>query len=86
MLIALIVSLNALAVVAVLFWLSARRVVSQSARIVFLESAKHKFDTLTGFIQNTITNGGWLTIAHNGNMIPFGPLLDKMEPVSDKVQ
>ncbi len=86
MLIALILSINALAVVAILFWLSARRVVEQTAQITFLEQEKHKFDLLTGFIQNTITNGGWLTVMHNGNAVPFGPLLDKMEPASEKVQ
>ncbi len=85
MLIALILSLTALLALAALFWLSAQRLAQQTEQISFLQQEKARFDTLTTIIQNTVTNGGWLTVQHNGNMIPFGPLLDKMEPISERV-
>lgn len=79
MLIALIVSINLLCGISVLFWLCTRRNAVQAERITFLEQEKQKFDSLTSMIMGTVTNGGWLTVMHNGKQIPFGPLLDKME-------
>lgn len=85
MLLALIVALAVLCSLTALFWLAARRITTQADQIAFLLNEKAKFDTLTSIIQNTITTGGWLTVGHNGNQIPFGPLLDKMDSQSDKV-
>jgi hypothetical protein len=81
MFITLVIMSNLLILLIVLAWMALRRLRAQLVELQFLQGEKQKFDTLTTFISNTITNGGWLTVMHNGTPVPFGVLLDKMEPV-----
>jgi len=55
-------------------------------RIEFLQQEKSKYDMLSTLIQQTASKGGWIDIVHNGQVYPFGVLLDKLESATDKIQ
>ena len=55
-------------------------------QIAGLQEIKHQSDMLQTALTQTVACGGWLNVMHNGRIYPVGVLLDKLEPVSDKVQ
>ncbi len=65
---------------------SLREMVNQRRHIEYLTEEKSKFDQTMRLIQNIVKTGGWLEVQVNGQLYPFGVLVDKLEPITDKIQ